>query len=492
MQWLKNSQTRFQNEVVCVKPNNIESIARQLVSYTLTFVTTKHKYALLNTEKQMQTIIQHWLRILYVRLGWIHNFDTIVLKYAKFFQLLKVLRGHSGPVRSVRFSFDGCRVISGSDDHTVRIWDIASGQQIQIFHTPNSLSGIAKFSPDGNIIALYSWNITNQFLDVKTGKEVRLLNGNFGRAYAMDFSPDGKNIAIGLHDGVVQLWNVKNGKEIISSYSHSESVRDVNFSSDNKMLVSCSDDTTISVLDVKSCKILIKLKGHSHSVLSVKFSPDNKFVVSCSLDKTIRIWNLQSGDEVMQFEGHSYEVKDVKYFPDGKIVASCSADKTLRLWDVTLGCEIDIYPHKYTKDRFFVEQNFVIKKNSLKQLNPRSKRVYIDCLGNNFLVFKQTTNFPQKIGEWTANKKQKIASRKCLRKLVQEKSLDGHMKRHNNQKTVLHGAQLSVSNHTQTKLPFIFLKLLYDNSRKAKKKKREGQTFFHGIDDKFRSCMVYM
>jgi len=44
------------------------------------------------------------------------------------------LTGHEGEVRQVAFSGDGTQVVSASeDDHSVRVWDVASGRQVRLF-----------------------------------------------------------------------------------------------------------------------------------------------------------------------------------------------------------------------------------------------------------------------------------------------------------------------------------------------------------------------
>ncbi|ETN98536.1 WD-40 repeat protein, partial [Reticulomyxa filosa] len=84
-------------------------------------------------KNEIKFAIQHWIRILKIGLGWIDDFNKIIIKYVRGFELSMILRGHGNTVNSVRFSEDGRKIVSASYDHTVRIWDVASGKQLQIF-----------------------------------------------------------------------------------------------------------------------------------------------------------------------------------------------------------------------------------------------------------------------------------------------------------------------------------------------------------------------
>ena len=64
---------------------------------------------------------------------------------------LLTLKGHTDVVTSVAFSPDGRRIVSGSFDSTVKVWDASSGQEILTLKGPGSVDSVA-FSPDGRRI----------------------------------------------------------------------------------------------------------------------------------------------------------------------------------------------------------------------------------------------------------------------------------------------------------------------------------------------------
>ncbi|ETO08786.1 hypothetical protein RFI_28600 [Reticulomyxa filosa] len=270
-------------------------------------------------EEDIQIIVQHWVRVLNIKLGWINDFNKLVFNYSKYFRLLKVLKGHKSGINSVRLSANGCKVISSSNDNTVRIWNVASGKQIQIFEGHTNWTRVAEFSPDEQVVISGSADETIRLWDAESGKQMIQLEGHSNWIWGISISSDGKNIVSCSTDETIRLWSVNSEKEIKTFAGHSAGVLSVQFSLDNQMIVSASVDTTIALWDVKSGKRLKELTGHSNAVIYVKFSPDDKFIVSCSDDKTIRIWDVKSGKET---------------------VVSCSNDMTVRLWDVKSGLEL--------------------------------------------------------------------------------------------------------------------------------------------------------
>ncbi len=255
-------------------------------------------------------------------------------------QELSSLNGHRNHVRAVQFSPDGTRIVSASDDKTIKLWDVSSGAELLSFEGHAESVNDVSFSADGSRIASVSNDETAKIWSVAGGKELQNLTDFSGSSNAVVFSPDGSLIASTGGTAIV-LWDASSGeklKALIHDEKPTASVRgvySVSFSLDGSKLVSASSDHTIKIWDVLSGKELRTLRGHSDSVRSVTFSPDGVSIASAGDDRTVRLWDATNGQELKLFKGHSGIVYDVIFRPDGSSLVSASNDGTVKLWTVS-------------------------------------------------------------------------------------------------------------------------------------------------------------
>ena len=254
------------------------------------------------------------------------------------------LQGHESGIRFVAFSPDGERIVSGSGDKTVRLWDARTGASIgQPFKGHEGGIRSVAFSPDGERIVSGSDDKTVRLWDAKTGAQIgQPFKGHEEGVSSVAFSPDGERIVSGGGDNTVRLWDAKTGAQIGQPFKGHKIVMSVAFSPDGQRIVSSGWDNMVRLWDTKTgAPIGRPFKGHESenmfglgSVYSVAFSPDGERIVSGSSDKTVRLWDVKTGAQIGQpFKGHEAEVMSVAFSPDGGRIISGSSDKTVRLWD---------------------------------------------------------------------------------------------------------------------------------------------------------------
>ncbi|MEH1789775.1 MAG: serine/threonine-protein kinase [Nostoc sp.] len=260
--------------------------------------------------------------------------------------LPKSLKGHSSDVNSVAFSPDGTTLGSASDDKTIKLWNIASGEAIRTLEGHANWIWTVAFSPDSKTLASGSADKTIKLWNLQTGKLIHTLQGHSDGVTSVAFSPDGKTLASGSasKDMKIKLWNLETGKLIRTLEGHTNGVQSVAFSPDGKILASGSWDKTIKLWNLKTGKLIRTLGGNAESILSVAFAPDGITLASGSKDKTIKLWNLKTGKLIHTLKGHNDKVNSVAFLPsaspNGVTLVSGSSDKTIKLWNSVTGKEI--------------------------------------------------------------------------------------------------------------------------------------------------------
>ncbi|GAB4377930.1 MAG: hypothetical protein Kow00121_28710 [Elainellaceae cyanobacterium] len=161
-------------------------------------------------------------------------------------QLLQVLQGHEAAVQQARFSPDGERVVTASWDRTVRIWRISSGRLLQTLALPDAISiSTASFSPDGQRVITASGDGIARIFQAGTGELQLLLRGHQQALVDAQFSPDGQQIVTAGADGTVYLWNAQTGTtqaELRSDSREASPILQVSFSPDGQYLAALTKD----------------------------------------------------------------------------------------------------------------------------------------------------------------------------------------------------------------------------------------------------------
>lgn len=265
------------------------------------------------------------------------------------FQPVTILRGHSNTVTALAFSPVGGKLASVSEDATLRMWDIHSGQAIWTAKQGQRLYSVA-FSPNGRLIAtggqdpvIYLCDSGSADLLYTCELGAQLLEG----IRAVAFHPTGNLLAGATDRGTISLWDVSNldqstalvvdartqaVQHIISALDE-EGIFTLAFSPDGAHLASGSKRGLVKLRAAETLEPMQTLQGHHDSVRIVIWSPDSTTLFSGSYDQTVRLWDINRGqcDAILSHPGI---VWSAALAPDGATLAVCGGDSAIRIWEV--------------------------------------------------------------------------------------------------------------------------------------------------------------
>ncbi|XP_052432215.1 autophagy-related protein 16-1 isoform X5 [Carassius gibelio] len=207
------------------------------------------------------------------------------------FRLRHTLTGHSGKVLSARFLLDNTRIVSGSYDRTLKLWDLRSKVCMKTVFAGSSCNDIV---------------CTEQCV----------MSGHF--------------------DKKVRFWDIRS-ESIVHELELLGRVTSLDLNHDRTELLSCSRDDLVKIIDLRCNAVRQTFNAQGFKCGSdftrVTFSPDGSYVAAGSADGVLYIWNVLTGklDKTLD-KGHSSAINSVSWSPSGTFVASVEKGSKAVLW----------------------------------------------------------------------------------------------------------------------------------------------------------------
>lgn len=246
-----------------------------------------------------------------------------------------ILRGHTDWVWSLSFSPDNKRLVSGSADETMRIWDVYEGIQIASISTISVRA--VSYSPAGTSLAC---GLSDGSVEIWTGEDRpslgHVLLGHTASVSSLAFSPNGKFLVSASLDRTVRYWNVGSGAEVRQLHGPVDGVWCVVISPDGKRIIASSRCQCVWVWDLTAeapRQPLVMRFDYPSAVWSVAISADGSKIASGEADRVVRVWDAHTGKQLGVLETHTADVWHVVFTPDGSRLIS-SSDFQLRVWDI--------------------------------------------------------------------------------------------------------------------------------------------------------------
>jgi WD40 repeat protein len=268
-------------------------------------------------------------------------------------------KGHAGSVTTIAVSKSGKRLVTGSTDLTVKVWDVNTGKldytlrdhpvgssyryqcaiECVTFSSIGHFASAANTHRERNVLVWSDWNEPEEPEPSDISQDYSRYNRHTPITQAIAFNPDGDLIAKGNDDGVVELWRstVSEPKRALwTETPRKEAATLEKRLSDRSIKEVVKDAKTGNPTSVKA--------SHSSDVTSLAFSPDGDKLASGSSDGTVKIWYVYSGSLLHVLKGEG-TVKSVVFTHDGKQLISATGNN-VRNKDGTIGsvnCEVRIW-----------------------------------------------------------------------------------------------------------------------------------------------------
>jgi WD40 repeat protein len=242
----------------------------------------------------------------------------------------RILEGHSEAVTAVCITPDGRKAVSGgSGAGILRVWDLQSNECLNILKGHSHTVAVC-ITPDGRRAISGGLDKTLRIWDLQTGECQGVLEGHISKVIAVCIMPDGRRVVSGCEYGTLRAWDIETGEYLRIMEAHLGFTA-VCITPDGRRAVSGGDDTKLQVWDLQTGECLRILEGHTDWVSAVCITQDGCRVVSGCWDGTLRVWDIQAGKCQRILKGHSGVVTAVCITQDGRKVVSGSGH--LRIWD---------------------------------------------------------------------------------------------------------------------------------------------------------------
>ena len=242
------------------------------------------------------------------------------------------LAWQGGDAYFVVFSPDGARLVMGTADGAVRVWDVASARALATIKLPMPGAVWSTFSPDGTRIVTAGADGVARVWEADGGRALEVLAGHTKEVQDAVFSADGSMIATASRDKTVRIWNAADGSAR-AVLEHGDEVNSAAFGPDGRRLVSGSDDGAAHVFDLASGSEIATLRpAENAEVTDARFSPDGARIATGSDDQIVRAWSAMGGEPLAVLPGHLGSVRSVLFSADGARIFSTAHDATGRIW----------------------------------------------------------------------------------------------------------------------------------------------------------------
>ncbi len=253
--------------------------------------------------------------------------------------LQQTISAHSDWVRCMSFTPDSLKLVSGSFDKTIKLWQIDTGGEI--YRLGERLKGVFALavSPDGKLLASGSWDETIELWNLETGTLLHNLSQHKASVRALAIAPDSKTLISGSFDQTIVLWSLPDGV-VGKTMLDREPIAAIALSADGTFLASTGDDGIVKIWSLASGLKIAESSGNKHCIGSLSISPDSQTIAAGTVYGNLVIWQIEQIENglphqlslAQTIKAHAGQINACVFSPDSQYAITGSVDGKAKVW----------------------------------------------------------------------------------------------------------------------------------------------------------------
>jgi WD40 repeat protein len=239
-----------------------------------------------------------------------------------------------GTALKLTFSPNGKYLAVSDTIYQIKVWEVATNQEIAMLIGHQSWVWDIQFSPDNKYIASGSSDETMRIWDVQSGECLQVLHGHKDWVWKVNFVTSNLAISIG-GDRLFKVWWWRTKLNLVTFSVPELHMRDGTFHHGRGLVATCGGEG-INIWQVWLGKIFQKIDiGEALNLRRVSFSPDGQRIVGTNFSCTIHCWDVNTGNHLFDLCGHPTQITEVNYDDIGQIISTCL--EQIRVWNIETG-----------------------------------------------------------------------------------------------------------------------------------------------------------
>ncbi len=265
--------------------------------------------------------------------------------------VLNRLIGHEAAVNDVAFVPGRPLAVSASDDGSVGVWNLDTGEMVTRFKGPGDKVLDVAVSENGAVAAGAFWDRTARVYDLDTMSERAVMRGHGGNVNAVALAGEGNILYTGSYDGTVRQWNARSGELLRIVLKHGWSVNVVAVLPEETHLLYGAQDGAAGIIDIASGEVVAEFEPFGGPVLAAAIDPAHHLAAVAGADGHLRVYRMDDWSVARDYSTAYGPIWAVGFTPDGKALYRGGLDDFASLVSLEPGAPLDVartdYPRRF-------------------------------------------------------------------------------------------------------------------------------------------------